>query len=33
MSGVDAYQVLQDMGPKLDRALVREFRVLAHGIN
>jgi putative nucleotidyltransferase with HDIG domain len=33
MSGAAAYQVLQDMGPKLDRALVREFRVLAHGIN
>jgi putative nucleotidyltransferase with HDIG domain len=33
LSGAAAYQVLQDMGPKLDRALVREFRVLAHGIN
>jgi putative nucleotidyltransferase with HDIG domain len=26
MSGEDAYQVLLDMGPKLDKALVREFR-------
>lgn len=26
MSGEDAYQILLDMGPKLDKALVREFR-------
>jgi hypothetical protein len=32
MSGVGAYQILQDMGPKLDMALVREFRALAHGV-
>ena len=32
MSGAGAYQVLQDMVPKLDRALVREFRVLAQGV-
>jgi HD-GYP domain-containing protein (c-di-GMP phosphodiesterase class II) len=26
MSGEDAYQILVDMGPKLDKELVREFR-------
>ena len=26
MSGKDAYQILLDMGPKLDKDLVREFR-------
>ena len=26
MSGKDAYQILLDMGPKLDKELVREFR-------
>ena len=26
MSGMDAYQILLDMGPKLDMDLVREFR-------
>jgi HD-GYP domain-containing protein (c-di-GMP phosphodiesterase class II) len=32
MSGAEAYQVLQDMGPKLDRDLVRAFRSLAHSV-
>lgn len=32
MSGEDAYQVLLNMGPKLDKALVREFR-FASGLN
>jgi putative nucleotidyltransferase with HDIG domain len=30
MSGAGAYQLLLDMGPKLDRDLVREFGPLAH---
>lgn len=33
MSGADAYQILQDMGPKLDTAMVREFRPLAQTIS
>jgi len=32
MSGRDAYQILLDMGPKLDKELVREFR-FASGLN
>jgi putative nucleotidyltransferase with HDIG domain len=32
MSGTGAYQVLREMGAKLDTALVREFRVLAQGV-
>jgi putative nucleotidyltransferase with HDIG domain len=33
MSGAQAYQVLADMGPKLDRDLVRAFRSLAESVN
>src|SRR5262245_512931 len=33
MSGAGAYQLLLDMGPKLDRDLVREFRALAHAVD
>jgi putative nucleotidyltransferase with HDIG domain len=32
MAGPAAYQILQDMGPKLDKDLVREFRALAQGV-
>jgi len=33
MSAAAAYQILQDMGPKLDGALVRAFRPLAQSAN
>jgi putative nucleotidyltransferase with HDIG domain len=33
MPGAEAYQVLQDMGAKLDTALVREFHALAHNLD
>jgi HD-GYP domain-containing protein (c-di-GMP phosphodiesterase class II) len=29
MSGEAAYQILKDMGPKLDRDLVREFQPIS----
>ena len=32
LSGSVAYQILKDMGPKLDKDLVREFRPLAEGV-
>jgi putative nucleotidyltransferase with HDIG domain len=32
LSGADAYQILLDMGPKLDKDLVREFRPLAQSV-
>jgi putative nucleotidyltransferase with HDIG domain len=32
MSGAQAYEVLQDMGSKLDRDMVRAFRPLAHSV-
>jgi putative nucleotidyltransferase with HDIG domain len=32
MSGAQAYQALEDMGPKLDRDLVRAFRCLAQSV-
>jgi putative nucleotidyltransferase with HDIG domain len=33
LSGAAAYQILQDMGPKLDKDLVREFRQLAQDVS
>jgi putative nucleotidyltransferase with HDIG domain len=33
LSGADAYQILLNMGPKLDKDLVREFRPLAQSIS
>jgi HD-GYP domain-containing protein (c-di-GMP phosphodiesterase class II) len=32
LPGPEAYRILQGMGPKLDRALVREFRPLAENV-
>lgn len=32
MTGAEAYRLLQDMGPKLDRDLVREFRAIAQSV-
>jgi len=33
MSGTEAYQILQDMGSKLDKDLVRAFRALAQSVD
>jgi hypothetical protein len=33
VSGTEAYQILQDMGSKLDRDLVRAFRSLAQSVD
>jgi len=32
MPGPKAYQILQDMGPKLDKVLVRAFRPVAQSV-
>jgi HD-GYP domain-containing protein (c-di-GMP phosphodiesterase class II) len=33
MSGAAAYQILMDMGPKLDRDLVRAFHPVAQSVS
>jgi HD-GYP domain-containing protein (c-di-GMP phosphodiesterase class II) len=33
LPGSTAYEILQDMGPKLDKDLVREFRPFALGMH